>query len=107
MATIRIYQVRPGHLREYGFRCCEEVCGPEQERGLPRAVYEQVWEGLIPDEFCPEDLYLDFNSEKRRPPDFRGHSLSVSDLIEYVESGKLWFCDSIGWKRVRWEGADG
>ena len=32
---------------------------------------------------------------------FTGHSLSVSDIIE-TPDGKLWFCDSFGWKEVTW-----
>lgn len=107
MATIRIYQVRPGYFREYGFRSCEEVCGPEQKRGLPRAVYEQVWEGRAPDDVSLDELFLAFNAEKPAPENYRGRSMSLSDLIEFVESGELWFCDTIGWKQVRWEEGDG
>ena len=48
-----------------------------------------------------EDLFVKFNVN--RPLDFKGHSLSMSDVIELeYESGKkeLYYCDRFGWKQV-------
>ena len=43
-----------------------------------------------------EDLFYKFNME--RPEDFRGHSLSVSDVVSL--EGKLYYCDSCGWVEI-------
>lgn len=52
-----------------------------------------------------EDVYRKFNVDK--PESFKGHSMSVSDVVEVVESDKIksgfYFCDSIGFKMVNFE----
>ena len=51
-----------------------------------------------------EFLYEVFN--ERRPDDFKGHSLSVSDIIEVQEVDVVgaeptyYYCDSFGWKNI-------
>lgn len=34
-----------------------------------------------------------------RPEDFKGHSMSVSDLVK-LEDGRVFYCDSCGWVEV-------
>ncbi len=52
-----------------------------------------------------ENVFQMLNTE--RPSDFKGHSLSVSDIIEVVESENVapgfYFCDSFGFKKVYFE----
>lgn len=52
-----------------------------------------------------EDVYRKFNVDK--PDSFKGHSMSVSDVVEVVKSDEiesgLYFCDSIGFKKVGFE----
>lgn len=52
-----------------------------------------------------EDVYRKFNVDK--PDSFKGHSMSVSDIIEVVESDEIesgfYFCNSIGFKKVGFE----
>lgn len=43
-----------------------------------------------------EDLFFEFNCN--HPKDFRGHSLSVSDVV--VLDGNKYYCDSVGWKKI-------
>ncbi len=43
-------------------------------------------------------LFEVFNVE--RPSNFKGHSLSVSDVVEFPESHTAYFCDSFGWEKV-------
>ena len=43
-----------------------------------------------------EDLFTKFNIN--RPADFKGHSLSVSDIVEL--DGKFYYCDNIGWTDI-------
>ena len=49
-----------------------------------------------------EDVFVLFNSG--RPEDFRGHSLSVSDVVEVEDAASItpgfYFCDSIGFKEI-------
>jgi len=61
--------------------------------------YEVVYEGDIQgdNEFAAlEELFEMFNI--RHPEDFRGHSLSVSDVVEL--DGTNYYCDSAGWKKL-------
>jgi hypothetical protein len=43
-------------------------------------------------------LFEIFNIE--RPGNFKGHSLSVSDVVEFPESHTAYFCDSFGWEKI-------
>ncbi len=62
--------------------------------------YRKVYDGVI-EVFIPgrsnlailERLFEKFNID--HPKDFRGHSLSVSDIV--VIEGLAYYCDSIGW----------
>ena len=54
--------------------------------------------GMTDAEFDALELYLTFNL--KRPPDFRGHSLSVSDVVVLNREGKAgaFYVDRIGFK---------
>lgn len=45
-----------------------------------------------------EDAFEIFNIH--RPRDFKGHSLSVSDILIYPEQQKVLYCDSVGFKDI-------
>lgn len=48
-----------------------------------------------------EDLFCKFNQS--RPEDFKGHSLSVSDIVilHYADKpSRFFYCDSFGWKEI-------
>lgn len=55
-------------------------------------------ENLSDIELC-EYLFVIFNTN--RPKDFKGHSLSVSDLIclESNDTSRLYYCGSFGWEK--------
>ena len=65
------------------------------------AAYDKVYSG---DVRCRnlEDVYTMFNIN--RPNDFRGHSLSVSDVVEVEDAASMtpgyYFCDSIGFREI-------
>ena len=72
----------------------------ERLGGFDIADYETVYSGKITGtdtEMILEDLFYAFNMD--HPSDFRGHSLSVSDVVAL--DGELWYCDSFGWKKIQ------
>jgi len=123
---IRIHQVShslPDEMRyKIAFRSLERV-SPDT-KAVPRNWYEQVYDNEIsvPQELASEDgqdnpdfpaitskegvrldtenvLELVFNIfNQRRPFDFRGHSLSVSDVVEI--EGNYYYCDSVGFEKL-------
>ena len=63
--------------------------------------YKLVYEDVIipnegPIENTLEELFEVFNVE--RPADFKGHSLSVSDIVEL--DGHYYYCDNVGWTDI-------
>lgn len=74
------------------------------EMGLDLSIdaYKQVYDGQIttsnddPMDIL-DDIYCDFNV--RRPEDFKGHSLSTSDMVKM--DGKYYFCDEYGWQEMK------
>ena len=55
-----------------------------------------------------EDLFMEFN-RGNYPEDYKGHSLSVGDIVEFrtseeIEKGSEKFiCARCGWSKVEWE----
>ena len=62
------------------------------------AAYDEVFNAEIHEE-DPEEIYRRFNTEGH--PLFRGHSLSVSDVV--VTDRGAFFCDSIGFKEISFD----
>lgn len=94
---IRIYQVNKANFREWGFMRYEWFKDHGHEK-MNRDMYDLVWEGETEADGL-EAIFEQFNLH--RPDDFKGHSLSVSDLVERGDG--LYFVDSIGFKPVEWE----
>ena len=63
-----------------------------------RSIYDEVFAGDVPCENLGEVFYM-FNME--HPAGYRGHSLSVSDVVEM--NSRFYFCDSFGWKEINFE----
>lgn len=121
MSTYNIYQVKPEHIRDYGFCGLRELIrtgrakvreGNEKEPvALPRERWELVYVLQTEKEPSLDWIFTKFQRtelpwEQRMetggiPEDFTGHSMSVSDIVEDPD-GRLWFCDSFGWREVRW-----
>lgn len=55
--------------------------------------YEYVYGGYSD---SLEDIYARFNMF--HPSDFKGHSLSVSDVVMFGD--QYYYCDSIGWENI-------
>jgi hypothetical protein len=77
------------------------MCRRYNENDVTRKyLYNVVYSGEVEAGDSVEDtlegLYMTFNVN--HPSDFRGHSLSMSDVIEL--DGKFYYCDSFGFKNI-------
>lgn len=103
-----IYQIREGNayhsLRFANLSELEHMHQPVQ-----KSNYEQIYTGTLSENSADgqsshtevlESLYEKFNLQ--HTADYRGHSLSVSDIVVLHENGRdtAYFCDSIGFKEV-------
>lgn len=62
---------------------------------IDSSIYDEVFNAEI-ENSLPEDVFIKFNTEMH--PLFRGHSLSVSDVV--VTPQGAFFCDSYGFKKI-------
>lgn len=67
------------------------------------SIYDEIWCGEVPKEYDHiEGIFEVFNLY--HPNDFHGHSLSVSDIVQVVNSDNIesgyYYCDMLGWKKV-------
>lgn len=98
-ATYSIYQLKQEEdMRDYSFASMAEL----QTRGLSVNPdnYEKVYEAAKTAEDTLDSIYYKFNME--HPADFRGHSLSVSDVIVFHENGidTAHYVDSYGFTAI-------
>ncbi|MGN0678922.1 MAG: YodL domain-containing protein, partial [Oscillospiraceae bacterium] len=94
-----IYQLKDGEdLRDYRFSNSEYL----KNHGMyvDRENYNKVYRGRMKDGETLDDIYRRFNLD--HPQDFRGHSLSVSDIVLTKKDGAITanFVDSIGFTEV-------
>ena len=94
---IRIYQINSDRDTDgYKFMGMDWVKKHWGEQGVDSEIYDKVYEGTI-DGSSLEDVFCTFNFS--RPVGFKGHSLSVSDIVEVIQSSEtepgFYFCDSI------------
>lgn len=94
-----IYQLKEEYSYEYGFMRYEflEKHGKTVDKDKYCLMYRDAEIGID----CSEGEYLEriftrFNIN--RPEDFKGHSLSVSDVI--VLNGTAYYTDSFGFKKL-------
>lgn len=97
--TFTIYQLKGGsETRDYRFEPYESL----QEAGLAidRQNYDLVYTAPLDGKTTLEDIFRTFNLD--RPPDFTGHSLSVSDIVVLNRGGdtEAYYCDSAGFVDV-------
>ncbi len=98
-ATYSIYQLKRGEdMRDYSFASMDML----EKMGLTVNPdnYEKVYEAPKTAEDTLDSIYYRFNME--HPADFRGHSLSVSDVIVFHENGvdTAHYVDSYGFKAI-------
>lgn len=100
---IRIYQICPQRDKEnvlfYGF---DELRTLKATDSIDPDIYDMVFSGNVDCDNL-EDVFKTFNQE--HPDVYKGNSLSVSDIIEVVETtekvGKgFYFCDNCGFTEI-------
>ena len=97
--SFSIYQIKSGdETRDYRF----EPYARLQATGhsVDRANYDLVYTAPLDSKTTLEDIYRTFNID--HPADFKGHSLSVSDVVVLHQGGKdtAHYCDSFGFQQV-------
>ena len=97
--TFSIYQLKSGdETLDYRFEPLDSI----RRNGLSVKPenYELVYQAPLAPEVGLEDVYTQFNIA--RPTDFKGHSLSVSDIVVLHENGKVTahYCDRLGFSQV-------
>lgn len=98
----KIYQIKDTHKCPYSFLPWKWIGGKfnfndyelkyEGDVTLDSPVNRQIFDG----EYL-EKLFYILNCEI--PNDYKGHSLSVSDIVE-LENGNKYYCDSAGWEKL-------
>ncbi|WP_322179885.1 YodL domain-containing protein [Neglectibacter caecimuris] len=97
--TFSIYQIKGrDETRDLRFEPYDRL----QAAGnvVDRANYELVYSAPLAPETSLEDIYARFNID--HPKDFKGHSLSVSDVVVLHQDGQdaAHFVDSVGFREV-------
>ena len=97
--TFSIYQIKGGdETRDFRFEPYDRL----QAAGnvVDRANYELVYSAPLAPETSLEDIYTRLNID--HPKDFKGHSLSVSDVVVLHQDGQdaAHFVDSVGFRQV-------
>ena len=97
--TFSIYQIKGGdETRDFRFEPYDRL----QAAGnvVDRANYELVYSAPLAPETSLEDIYTRFNID--HPKDFKGHSLSVSDVVVLHQDGQdaAHYVDSAGFRQV-------
>ena len=102
--AVMIYQLLPDDsLRDYQFTPMREL--KEMSHAVERQHYEPIYAMTVPGTETKQEQFLEgifhtFNVN--RPDDFRGHSLSVSDIVAFKANGEVSFhyVDSFGFQKL-------
>ena len=105
MTEFSIYQINvdrdTANVCFIGMESLEKIKGT---KGVNAAAYDRVYDGKM-DCISLENIYQKFNVD--HPADYKGRSLSVSDVVEIRESDTLnpgfYFVDSIGFKGISFD----
>ena len=97
--TFSIYQLKRGdETRDLRFEPYDRL--QATGHAVDRANYELIYTAPLTPDTSLEDIYTRFNLD--HPADFKGHSLSVSDIVVLHQNGKdtAHYVDSIGYREV-------
>lgn len=104
---IRIFQInKDKDKNDVAFMAYDWVYKTDDEFDF--SIYDEVWSGEPQRKWKTlEGIFEIFNLY--HPEDFRGHSLSVSDIVQIVkpdtedvtEEVGYYYCDNFGWKKLK------
>ena len=97
--SFSIYQLRnEDSTRVYRFEPYDRL--QAAGRTVDKANYMEVYAAPLAVGTTLEDIYRTFNID--HPADFKGHSLSVSDVVVLHQNGQntAHYCDSVGFQQV-------
>ena len=100
MMDIKIYQINLSRDDDrIAFLGHSQLERFQESAEVNSGIYDKVFEGAVEADTL-EGVYQMFNCDC--PDGFRGHSLSVSDVVEIVgdKDAGFYFCDSIGFQQV-------
>lgn len=102
---IKIYQVNTDRdEKQVAFFGIESLPKFQGSSEINSSIYDSVYVGNV-DCKTLEDVFRKFNAE--HPAGYKARSLSVSDVVEVIESDSVksgfYFCDSFGFKEVSFE----
>jgi len=105
MIRMRLYQINMDRDEKgLAFMNYEFVKKHTRTDRIDRRIYDCVFEGEV-DCKSLESVFALFNF--RHPEGYRGRSLSLSDVVEVMESdcvaNGLYFCDTVGFKEVMFD----
>ena len=95
--TFSIYQLKRGdETRDFRFEPYDRL--QATGHAVDRANYELIYTAPLTPDTSLEDIYTRFNID--HPADFKGHSLSVSDIVVLHRDGRdaAHYVDSIGYR---------
>ena len=93
---VKIYQIDPElDVNRVKFMSLDMLQKTQDAAEVDPRIYQEVFNAEI-DETEPEEIYARFNTDGH--PLFRGHSLSVSDVV-VTDDGAL-FCDTVGFTKI-------
>ena len=97
LKSVRIWQLKSDSNLELRFRAYDEVLKVSGEPS--RENYNVVFDGGL-DTNDLESIYTKFNIN--HPSDFKGHSLSISDVVELYDesSSEFHYVDQFGFKAI-------
>lgn len=102
---IKIYQVNTDRdTNQVCFMAKDNLERFQGSAAVDSAIYDSVFQGDVECNSL-ESVYAMFN--RNHPVGYRARSLSVSDVVEVIESDKVqtgfYFCDSFGFQQVEFE----
>lgn len=92
-----IYQLNEKAPRMFRFNEYEKIQSSISIAELP---YDKVYDAELTEDMSLEDIFRIFNID--HPDDFKGHSLSVSDIVVLEQSGKktAYYVEPIGFRDI-------
>lgn len=104
-ASIRIYQIDSKRdVNRVKFESLDRLELYQGHSNVDPSIYDVVFDGSV-DASNIEDIYYVFNMH--HPANYRGHSLSVSDVVEIISSKDIpkgfYYCDDFGFKTIEFD----